>query len=404
MVPIKSRSFGKWILLLLVSLPLIGCEFDPSRSVHSETPPPDRQTDDGVRWCAERVANTSDEWFYAPYEAVCASGFRPVPTDTNIDVLLSNGKIYRITKTPTGYSFVGIVDQDIAANPGLVFVAFILFVAVVVSLGVAGHVAFSLNSTTADLSNVNGELAAAKAEARRHESVAKATLKKSEEDKQRAEKQRAAEEQAMKAAREELERQQKAVAVAAKSPKLTIEKLTKENYLNVSQAIRHQLFNGNAASREVSVKWILDPCKSKGALWACVFEWETLLDRPVTLRVAVLRDGKLIHREAGSFRGTFGTFLAVGKRHKFTWKVYDGKRQFDEPLLHEVVAPPFEAWTAEPPKPPEPKSDEELRRERDAWTRNEYQIIDEKIDDPELRKAKKAQIDQEAAVKFGEAK
>ncbi len=396
----KPSLFGKWILLLLVCLPLAGCGFDPADRVYSDTAPPDVQSPDGVWWMPILVKGTDTEWQYVPEKALIASGLRVAKPGYQLDVILPDGKVFRLIKAADGYEFGGIIDQDPAANPGLQFFATILFFALVICIIIAVALSRSLHSSGNALVEVHAQVAAAKAEARRHEATLRDTLANVEADRQRSEKQRASEEQALKATREELERQQKVLALAATAPKLTIETLTKENYLTMSHAIRRQLFNGHAASREVTVNWAIDPYMSDGLAWACAFEWQNLIERPTTHRLTVVRDGTVIHQEAGSFRGTFGSLLHVGKRHKFTWSVYDGDREFPDPLLIEVVAPPFEACMT---MPPEPKTADELRRERDIWIRDQYQLIDEKIHDPELRKAKKAQIDQEAVTKFGEA-
>src|SRR5580692_7510685 len=99
MRPLNSVRLWRLILLIAVAALISGCDndaFNPSDRVHSATRPPHQQTPDGVWWYAWPVSGADDEWTFAPGEAFAASGLIKLPSGTHIDLLLSNGKVFRL--------------------------------------------------------------------------------------------------------------------------------------------------------------------------------------------------------------------------------------------------------------------------------------------------------------------
>jgi hypothetical protein len=200
---------------------------------------------------------------------------------------------------------------------------------------------------------------------------------------------------AFEAERQEFERQQKLYAIVARGAQLKQEPPTQQEWEQLSKAVRAELFRGSANSREVAVQYFLDP-NTSGAF---VFNWEIVLDQPYPPTLVVLRNGKEIRRESGSFKGRFGArLLSRNGRSKFIFKLFDGDRAFSDPLLIELAAPPFSAWT-ETPKLPEKKSKDDWIAENVAWLKKTGRWPADEKDQMELM----AKIEAEAMNKFGEA-
>ena len=202
----------------------------------------------------------------------------------------------------------------------------------------------------------------------------------------------------MRAHPEQLGQQRRTLAIATRAAELKHKTPTKEEWEERGHAIRAEQFCGSASSREITVRHYLDP-KTSGAL---VFDYEINLNGPQSPSLVVLRNGKIIKREAGIFKGRIATrLLSRTTRHDFVFKVFDGKREYPDPLLIEIILPPFDAWTA-PPKTPKEKA----KQTRDEWIAEQVAWLKKAGTWPADEKAQKelmSKIEAEAMTKFGEA-
>jgi hypothetical protein len=200
--------------------------------------------------------------------------------------------------------------------------------------------------------------------------------------------------------REELERQKLTHAAAARAIQVVRDPPTAKEWEQLGIAVRSEQFRGCGGSPEVTVQHFLDP-KTSGAV---VFDWEITTQNPHPPTLNVFRNGELIRTE-GTFKGRFGTrLLSRTKRYQFLFKVSDGGREYPNPLLVEITAPPFDAWVEPPTPPPTPK--EIAKQTREEWIAEQVALAKKMKQWPATAKARKeamAKLEAEALKKFGEA-
>ncbi len=352
-------------------------------------------------WIAIQLVG--DEWFWIPQEANSVSNHQEWPPDSFVDVLV-NGKIWRVTKYQNGnFSFQGNIYPDLPPSGWSV-----LFVCLSVAALVASAL-FALHGSEVS-HNARDELANEKARRSNAEQCLKSLQddqatwlrefdrEKSEfeKEKQKSNKELASLRQGLNAERGELDQEKKTFAIALRDYKLQRKAPTREDWETASETVRAKAFAGQATGNGIVVNHFFDP-KRSGLL---IFQWEITYDRPIPPKLVCFRDGEVFRKESGMIRGDFSeTLLEPNKRYRYKFALSDRGRFLPDPVIFDIVVPPFRACAPEPPKT---DSDEERRRKKEAWRQEQYRYVESFIKDPAKLKVRKAEIDEQANTKFGE--
>jgi hypothetical protein len=400
--------------LFLILLPLLaGCEFDPSEHTHSAVRPAVQFQDD-VWWIPMKLEGDNDEWFWIPQDAAIATRVIDVPEGSSYSLLV-NGKAWKIICHGNGtYAYEGFLDADISANPGLVFVSVLLGIAsvllacsTVVSAGLAHSYKRAFDNGEKEIETLKGYIRADQQEihqTKEHVKVQIAQAFRDAEHRLTTEcKKLKVEWDKLDADRDELEKQKRAMAVAANERQVVNHKPpTDVERRELGKMVRDRLLSGKEMNREIAVEYTIDP-ELTGAL---VFRWQLVQVRPYALSVTILRNTSVIRTASGVFNGEFGHWLKMpGQRYVFTFQLHDGSKALPEPLVMELTLPPINAWNRRgiPQVPPTKPTEAERRRQADEWEAREKQRARQCEKDPEKLKRLFARIEQERIERFGEA-
>jgi len=326
-----------------------------------------------------------------PTEVGWAAKYNEPSVGSTLDIV-SHGKIFRITKNAEGtWGFNGIIDADFSANPGLVLLlvlvsvtALILMCVAAAGWGEADKQRGAKSEAEQKLQDLQNSMKEREAEIQdRERGVTKASR---DLERQVA---------AIDSQKEELEQQERILMAAQRVVQLTRTAPTRDEWQKLGERVRAEVFKGGAQSRDLAVQYFLDP-ETTGAV---VFEWEMLCQRPQAPTLLVLRDNVECRRETGCFKGRFASvMLQKRKRYKYIFKIMDGERAYPNPLLIELLVPPFQAWTS-PTETKKQRTKEDWINENIEW----FKKMGQWPADQQAQKEMLSKLDAEAIRHFGEA-
>lgn len=279
------RAF-RFALIALALLALAGCEFNPNKRVYSVTVPENHTTPDGVLWVP--VQAEPGEWFYVPFEAAVISHHAELNAGKSIKLLLPSGEVYQVTRRDGGYAFDGIVNADVACNPGMIGVAIGLGIVTLIALFIAGRMFVVCEAKEEKLATQREEVATAEAACAE---LQRKTTKERDEflneksayiaQRQATDDRHSAERAALDAERQSLDEWKRTITVAARDATLQRHAPTKKQWKTAAETVRARVFSGQAIGGGLLVNYFFDPRRS-GVVG---FQWEITLDRSVSPRI-----------------------------------------------------------------------------------------------------------------------